>query len=317
MGNVIVDFVILDLEWNGSYSKKLQKYINEIFEVGAVRINSNMELVDSFSMLIKPQIGKKICGRVKELTHIDTEQLENTSNTYNHVIKLFSAFAKDAVIMTWGITDISTLIVNNEYFNKTKTLSFLDKYVNLQSYCENCMERQEAGKQMGLSTAAELLGIEFGDDKLHRALDDSILSWKCFSKLYDSEKLEKFIKVADAKFYDRLCFKNVVLTDFSNPLIDKKQFYSVCPTCGKKGRRLTRWQVKNKSFRANFNCDACGIKFTGKVQFKLKYEGVQVKHNSHIYVDPKEYAERAKAEKKQSAEANAVDKDKTTVKNSV
>lgn len=309
-----MDFVILDLEWNGSYSKKLKKYINEIFEFGAVRINSNMELVDSFSMLIKPQIGKKICGRVKELTHIDTEELENSSNTYNHVIKCFSAFAKDAIIMTWGITDITTLIVNNEYFNKTKELSFLDKYVNLQSYCENCMEKQESGKQMGLSTAAELLGIEFGDDQLHRALDDSILSWKCFKKLYDSEKIKRFIRTADATFYDKLCFKNVVLTDFTNPLIDKKQFYAVCPVCGKKGRRLTKWQAKNKSFRANFNCDYCALKFTGKVQFKLKYEGVQIKHNSHPYVDPKQFAEKNKSDKqkdKQTLQDNALDKNKS------
>lgn len=292
-----MDFVILDLEWNGSFSKKEKKYINEIFEFGAVRINNQMELVDQFSMLIKPQIGKKICGRVKELTHISNEELEATSNTYNHVIKQFSLFARNAIILTWGITDIQTLIVNNEYFNKTKTLNFLDKYINLQSYCESCLNREDPSKQMGLSTAAELLNIEFGDDKLHRALDDSILSWKCFEKLYNAEKVKMFVQTANADFYNKVCFKNVVITDFTNPLIDKKQFYAVCPECGKKGRRLTKWQVKNKNFRSVFNCDNCGKKFTGRVQFKLKYEGVQVKHSSHPYEPPK-IDEREK-EKKQ------------------
>lgn len=302
-----MDFVILDLEWNGSYSKKIKKYINEIFEFGAVRINDSMELVDKFSMLIKPQIGKKICSRVQELTHIDTEELEETNNTFNHVIKEFSIFAKDAIILTWGITDIQTLIVNNEYYNKTKTLSFLNKYINLQSYCENCLEREDPSKQMGLSTAAELIGIDFGSDKLHRALDDSILSWKCFAKLYDENKVKKFIRTADASFYNRICFKNVVITDFSNPLIDKKQFYSTCPSCGKKGRRLTKWQIKNKSFRALFNCDHCGIKFNGKVQFKLKYEGVQVKHGSNLYL---------RSDKQENAESNEKS-DKSTVKEKV
>lgn len=283
-----MDFVILDLEWNGSFSKKTKKYINEIFEFGAVRINSDMEMVDTFSMLIRPQIGKKICSRVKELTHIDPEELEHINNTYNHVIKEFSIFAKDAVILTWGITDIHTLIVNNEYYNKTKKLSFLNQYMNLQSYCENCMDREDPSKQMGLSTAAELLNIEFGNDKLHRALDDSILSWKCFAKLYDEKKVKRFIRNADIEFYNRICFRNVMITDFTNPIIDKKQFYSVCPVCGRKGRRLTKWQVKNKSFRAMFNCDACNLKFNGKVQFKLKYEGVEVKHASHPFVQPDE-----------------------------
>ena len=85
-----MDFVILDLEWNGSFSKKEKKYINEIFEFGAVRINNQMELVDQFSMLIKPQIGKKICGRVKELTHISNEELEATSNTYRITVVNFT-----------------------------------------------------------------------------------------------------------------------------------------------------------------------------------------------------------------------------------
>ena len=152
-----MDFVILDLEWNGSYSKKEKKYINEIIEFGAVRINSKMELIDKFSMLIKPQIGKKICGRVKELTHISNEEIEAANNTYNHVIKEFSAFSRDAVILTWGITDIQTLITNNEYYNKTKTIAFLKKYMNLQSYCENCLKREDPSKQMGLSAFVEML----------------------------------------------------------------------------------------------------------------------------------------------------------------
>ena len=278
-----MDFVILDLEWNGSFSKKEKKYVNEIFEFGAVRINSQMELVDKFSMLIKPQIGKKICGRVKELTHISNEEIEATNNTYNHVIKEFTLFAKNAIILTWGITDIQTLITNNEYFNKTKTISFLKKYINLQSYCESCLKREDPSRQMGLSTAAQLLNIDFGDDTLHRALDDSILSWKCFARVYDAEKIKGFIQNADADFYNKICFKNTVITDINSPMVDKKKLYAVCPLCGKKGRRLTKWQSKNKNFRALFNCDSCGKKFNGRVRFKLRYEGVQVKHSSYLY----------------------------------
>ena len=153
---------------------------------------------------------------------------------------------------------------------------------------------------MGLSAAAELLNIDFGSDQLHRALDDSLLSWKCFAKVYDPEKIKSFIKPADAEFYNRVCFKNTVITEFSNPLIDKKQFYAVCPVCGRRGRRLNKWQPKNKSFRAAFNCDYCNKKFNGRVQFKLKYEGVQVKHSSHPYVSPEE-AKKAAVQKAQAA----------------
>lgn len=281
-----MDFVILDLEWNGSYSKKAQKFINEIFEFGAVRINSDMEIVDQFSMLIKPQICRKICSRVKALTHIDPDELKMTNNTYNHTAKLFSIFAKDAVILTWGITDIQTLMVNNEYFNKKSELDFLNKYINLQSYCEFCLDKQDPSKQMGLSAAAELLGIDVDDENLHRALDDSILSYKCFAKLYDKDKILDFIQEADSEFYRKVTFKNSFITDFENPLIDHNELYALCPICNQKGKRLTKWQGKNRGFRATFSCDFCnGKKFIGKVQFKLKYEGIEVKHSSSIIED--------------------------------
>ncbi len=276
-----MEFVILDLEWNGSYSRKAGKFINEIFEFGAVRVNESMELVDRFSMLIKPQITKKISTRVKELTHIDPEELEHTNNTYPHVVKMFTAFSKDAVIMTWGLTDIQTLIINHEYYYKDRTLNFLEKYVNLQSYCENCLEKEDPARQMGLSTAAELIGITFDDTRLHRAIDDSVLSWKCFARLYNPEKFQKFIRNVDASFYNRVCFKNTAITDIDSPLIDKKQFYALCPDCGRKGKRLTKWVSKNKSFRAVFLCESCRIRFRGKVHFKQKYEGIEVKHDSH------------------------------------
>lgn len=272
-----MQFVILDLEWNGAYSKRAKKYINEIIEFGAVKIDENMNIVDRFSMLIKPQIGKRISTRVKELTHISNEELKHSKNTFLHVSKMFKRFSKDCIILTWGTTDISTLIENYDYYLKSKRLDFLQKYINLQSYCEHCLNRVDPSKQMGLSAAAELLNIEYGDDKLHRALDDSILSYKCFKALYDEEKIKPFIKEADSEFYNRIAFKNVMITDLKNPLINKKELSVNCSKCGKKAKLVGDWSVKNKSFRGKFHCKHCACDFYGRVQFKLKYDGVQVK----------------------------------------
>ena len=43
-----MNFVILDLEWNPSYSKKLKGFINEIIEFGAIKVNSDLEIIDTF-----------------------------------------------------------------------------------------------------------------------------------------------------------------------------------------------------------------------------------------------------------------------------
>ena len=71
-----MNFVILDLEWNGSYSKRDKKFYNEIIEFGAVKTDSNLNIIDTFSMLVTPTIGKKLNSRIKALTNITNEELK-------------------------------------------------------------------------------------------------------------------------------------------------------------------------------------------------------------------------------------------------
>ena len=56
-----MSYVILDLEWNGSYSKVLHKFVNEIIEIGAVKLDDELNVCDTFTMLVAPKIGKKLC----------------------------------------------------------------------------------------------------------------------------------------------------------------------------------------------------------------------------------------------------------------
>lgn len=297
-------YVILDLEWNGAYSKKSKKYINEIIEVGAVKIDQNMQVADTFTMLIKPQIGKKISGRVTELTSISNEELSGSKNTFTHAMRLLKSFAKDSVILTWGITDISTLMENNRYYLKTVELDFLTQYMNLQSYCEQCLNRVDPGKQMGLSTAAELLNIEYGEENLHRALQDSILSYYCFKELYDEEKVQSFIQTVNSKFYDKVAFKNVMLTDIDNPMLDKAELYIACSKCGRSPKQTSPWTVRNKAFRADFHCENCNEELIGRVQYKLRFEGVKVKRS--VYIKPKESKEDNTEDEKDKEEPSAI-----------
>ena len=57
-----MEFAILDLEWNGAYSKRLKRFINEIIEFGAVRVDEHLNIVDTFEVLIFPLIFLPTCG---------------------------------------------------------------------------------------------------------------------------------------------------------------------------------------------------------------------------------------------------------------
>lgn len=271
-----MNFVILDLEWNGTYSRRLKGFMNEIIEFGAVKVDECLHVLDTFDALVRPQVGKKISGKIKTLTNITNEELANGLQ-FMQVMSRFRKWMGDAVLMTWGTSDILALIENSRYFCGSERIPFLKQYVDLQSYCEQ-MLHYDATKQMGLSTSAQLLGINEEDIAHHRAMDDSMLSLRCLQKLYQKESLVPFIQDArtDA-FYEKITFKTMIICDLTNPLIKRSDMMFYCDACGRRASREGEWQLKNKSYRANFRCKHCDNRFIGRVQFKLKYDGMVVK----------------------------------------
>ncbi|MBQ1815688.1 MAG: exonuclease domain-containing protein, partial [Ruminococcus sp.] len=100
-----MSYVILDLEWNAAFYKKEQRYINEIIEFGAVKVDDELNITDTFSTLVKPKIGKRLCSKVKELTGLSLDELKQ-GVTFAQAVESFTEFASDSVIMTWGTSDI-------------------------------------------------------------------------------------------------------------------------------------------------------------------------------------------------------------------
>ncbi len=273
-----MSYVILDLEWNGSYSRELRKFINEIIEFGAVKTDDEFNITDTFSVLISPQIGKKLCGKVKELTKITNEELKDNGISFLDAVSQFTDFLNDGVLLTWGTSDIHVLIENYGYYAHNKRLPFLKKYCDLQAYCEKCLDLQNPSSQLGLSVCAELLGIEFAQNEQHRAFADAKLSLECLSHLINKTPLDGFIINADCKsFYDRIMFKSHYITNLQSSEIDKEQMKFLCDCCGAHTKRMTKWRLHNKSFTAEFLCKNCRRNFLGRVSFKKKYDSVSVK----------------------------------------
>ena len=200
-----MNYIIMDLEWNNAYMKSAQKFVNEIIEIGAVKLDENLQEVGTFSELIKPIVSKKLRSRIKDLTHITNDDIRG-GKPFSKVMKEFGDWAgEDSVVLTWGDTDIRTLLSNYKYFLHKDIIDCIKKYVDLQVYCQQFIDMENI-QQAGLSYAAECLEIDPEQYPHHRALDDSLLSAECFKKVFDEEKLNEFIKVCDYDFYARLLF---------------------------------------------------------------------------------------------------------------
>ena len=46
-------YIFLDLEWNNAYSKMHHRFVNEIIEIGAVKLNEELIEVGRFDIFIK------------------------------------------------------------------------------------------------------------------------------------------------------------------------------------------------------------------------------------------------------------------------
>ena len=281
-------YVILDLEWNNTYGRKTKSFINEIIEIGAVMLDEDLQEIDRFSRLIRSQIGKKLRGSVKQLTHITNEDLDSGIPFTKALSELRRWIGnRENVVLTWGDGDIRVLIENCRYLNGIDIIPFLSNYVDLQNYF-HCIFNAPASRQVGLSTAAQMLGINENAYSLHRALGDSLLTADIFRQIYDEQTFADQIRPCTREFYSRLSFKPYVIGNINNPLVDKSKLCYTCEMCRQPAKQITDWRFVSRHFRAMFYCPNCDQKIKVGVSFKKLYDHVEVKKTSVLVVEPKE-----------------------------
>ena len=280
-----MNFIILDLEWNNAYSKKHKSFINEIIEIGAVMLDSNLNTIDSFSLFVKAQLGKKLHSRVKELTNITNEDI-NTGTPFSKAMSAFRKWSSkdNCVVLTWGDTDLRVLIENFHYFNGITVIPFLRKYLNLKKYAQAFLNLSSA-EQVGLQAAAEMLEINVEEYSLHRALGDSYLTADIFKEIYNPQMMKSYLCVCDENFYRRLLFRARAITDIESPLIDKNEMRCICEKCNRSAERITDWKVVGKSFRAIFFCPHCERKLRFTVKFREFYDRIDVRSSVVPFIE--------------------------------
>lgn len=272
-----MQFIALDLEWNNVYGKKIKAFFNEIIEFGAVKIDAEGNIYDEFTCLINTQVGKKLRANTKELTHITNDEIK-TGILFPQAVSEFKKWIgkEESVIMTWGDGDVRVLIDNCKYFGCGEKIPFLDKYMDLQKYFQR-IKCTSKSQQIGLASAAEMVGINNDDYSLHRALDDSKITAACFNSIREDKIINEYIKECNDEFYSRLIFKNKVISSMKNPLVDKSYLNCTCEDCGKPATALTKWKYSNQYFRAQYICEDCDKKYQVNVRFKKLYDRTEIR----------------------------------------
>lgn len=243
-----MEYIIFDFEWNNAYDYKSKKGINEIIEIGAVKLDRNLNVTDTFKQLIKPKLSKKLSKRFTDLTNITSQEISMSGIPFNEAFNDFARWSggKDVLFMSWSNSDLYVLVSNYSKFLGTTSVSFIRKYMDVQKYCQQVMGLQNAD-QISLSHCAERLNISIDEENMHRALEDCYVAAECFKALYKKDTVLKLSCVCDDDFFGRLAFKPYVITravsDFYN--LYKDSFY--CPLCSKEVKRVSEPELLNNS----------------------------------------------------------------------
>ena len=272
-------FVIMDLEWNNSYNKMRKCFVNEVLEIGAVMVNEELEVIDTFSLIIRSQLIKKLSGRVKNLTHISNEDM-SSGVSFQRAVSDFSKWigSRPCVFLSWGNSDIRVLYDNFAMFCGIRGIPFLTQYADLQKYCQQYIV-SAGNQQIGLVSAAVEMGIDLSDCKFHRALEDSLLGLRCLKKCYDREQLLSESVICDKTFYQKLLFKAGYITNINNPRIDREHLRCKCDRCGNYMRRMSDWKTINQAFSALFFCKDCERLVNCTLRVKEYYDRVDVRRS--------------------------------------
>ncbi len=262
-------YITLDLEWNQAYAQKalaVQKHLRsrlrgEVIQIGAVKLDKNLNICGSYQVIVKPQYFKKIHRHVAELTGITQTQMDLGIPLPEAAERFKRWCGEDFVFLTWGPDDIPML---KENFNVHKLeSSWLDSIYDLQLIFNRQTENN--AKQRSLEYAMEYYAIP-QNLPAHDALNDAYftalvaqrLDIKGGIKTYNEQKGEmlELGVIGDADAGDD------GYVTVSEMLADDVNSHPLCPICKRKMAMLGKMlHSKGQRYSAPVSCEEHGEMF--------------------------------------------------------
>ena len=230
-------FVIIDLEFNNlsgihkcfpNIYKEIPSLnkldlINEIIEIGAVKLDIHMKPLDQLRVFIKPNVIPVINPNILEITKIKKEDLDRGITFIEGIEMLRNMIDDGDIICSWAKDDIAELIRNSNYYNYNN-LSWIENYLDIQEYTMKILGHK---KSLGLKKALKYFNIKVDENSLHDALNDAIYTGCVFKSIYNAKAIKQHI-IKDVFNMPALEVKSL-----SEIELDYSKINSICPKCKK------------------------------------------------------------------------------------
>ena len=86
-----MNYIVMDLEWNQSAKGKQfseEHFPFEIIQIGAAKVNEQLDIVDEWQCVIKPHVYTKLQNNIKKILGITEKDLDNGTDFVSGVTEL-------------------------------------------------------------------------------------------------------------------------------------------------------------------------------------------------------------------------------------
>lgn len=261
-----MSYIIFDLEWNQPISNEVaflrkagRPLSGEIIQIGAVKVDEDFKVIDTFNIIVKPKILLSMHKHVSALTGITTEDIAMGipfPKAYHHFIKWCG---EKAIIFSWANDDIRILRENCKlhgiktkgdytWYDAQAIYSYLRDGNTQQISLDHALEREEINKDL----------------HAHNALHDSMYTARIMEQL----PIVEGMAIYDEKLRSQdslLIYPDSIAFHVYDQFTDKKKILSkprvrraICPICSDTMELSDIEKVTNSKFLAPANCEKHG-----------------------------------------------------------
>ena len=264
-----MNYIVLDLEWNQSSDGKEEEsklLPFEIVEIGAIRLNSERQMVSEFSELIKPQVYHEMHHITRKLIHLQMDQLEHGRPFAEVAEQFFDWCGQAPVFCTWGAMDLTELQRNLSYYGMQTLADGPFPFLDVQKLFSIGFEDRKSRRS--LEYAIDYLKIE-KDIPFHRAFSDAYYTAKVLA-LLDQEVLRNYSydvfhipkdkqSEIHVQFDTYAKYISRGFADKAQAMEDRTVSSTKCYLCRRSLRRKIRWFTPNgKHYYCVSYCDRHG-----------------------------------------------------------
>lgn len=278
-----MNYIVVDLEWNqaDASNNSIPKIPFEIIEIGAVKLNEQLEYIDDFSQIISPKLYTSLHRITGEITKLSIDDLQEGKDFKTVACDFLNWCGDDYRLCTWGPMDLTEFQRNLNYYGM-ELFSFPVYFYDLQKIFSIIYE--DGKNRRSLIDAVDFLNIE-KDLPFHRAVEDAKYTAKVFSHM-DLSVVLKYFSIdcyqipRDKKeeiFVKYETYSKFVSRGFENRtdiLDDKRVISTPCLFCERKLKKKIRWfSAGSKTYHCLCICPEHGL-MKGKIRARKNDEGL-------------------------------------------